>query len=73
MPSGKNEKKHTAQLEPLGEIPQLGMRAYQALVNNIVSGRVEPGASLRREAIARQLEINTGTAAISILVSRSFT
>jgi DNA-binding GntR family transcriptional regulator len=39
--------------------PQLGARVYQALVNSIVNGHIEPGAPLRPETIARQLEVST--------------
>ncbi len=48
-----------AVLEPLKETMQLGTRVYQALVNSIVSGMVEPGSPLRPDAIARQLEVST--------------
>lgn len=56
MPDGKAIK---AVLEPLKETMQLGTRVYQALLNSIVSGQVEPGAPLRPDAIARQLEVST--------------
>ena len=46
-------------LKPLPETPQLGTRVYQALVDSIVSGQIEPAASLRPEAIARQLDVST--------------
>ena len=41
------------------ETLQLGARVYQALLNSIVSGQIEPGAPLRPDAIARQLEVST--------------
>ena len=60
MSNGKESKKLLVQmLEPLPETPQLGARVYQALVNSIVSGQIEPGAPLRPDAIARQLEVST--------------
>lgn len=60
MRNGKTAKAAPAQaLEPLSGAPQLGTRVYQALVNGIVSGRIEPGAPLRPDSIARQLEVST--------------
>lgn len=60
MPGGKAPKNPAGQmLEPLSETPQLGARVYQALVNSIVSGQIEPGAPLRPDTIARQLEVST--------------
>jgi DNA-binding GntR family transcriptional regulator len=38
---------------------QLGTRVYQALLNSIVSAGIEPGAPLRPETIAQQLEVST--------------
>ena len=59
MRSGRDKKKFAVQeLEPL-ETLQLGARVYQALLNSIVSGQIGPGAPLRPEAIARQLEVST--------------
>jgi DNA-binding GntR family transcriptional regulator len=46
-------------LERLPETLQLGARVYQALLNTIVSGQVEPGSPLRPDVIARQLEVST--------------
>ncbi|MPY90023.1 MAG: FCD domain-containing protein [Luteitalea sp.] len=46
-------------LEPLSGTLQLGARAYGALWNGIVGGRIEPGTQLRPDAIAEQLEIST--------------
>ncbi len=46
-------------LEPLSETLQLGMRAYRALADGIVGGRIEPGTQLRPDTIAEQLEIST--------------
>lgn len=45
-------------LEPLTGALQLGTRAYRALVNGIVDGQIEPGAQLRPDVIAEQLEIS---------------
>lgn len=45
-------------LEPLSET-LLGARAYRALWNGIVSGRIEWGVQLRPDAIAEQLDIST--------------
>jgi DNA-binding GntR family transcriptional regulator len=47
-----------AGLEPVSET-LLGARAYRALWNDIVSGRIEFGAQLRPDAIAEQLDIST--------------
>jgi DNA-binding GntR family transcriptional regulator len=44
-------------LEPLSDT-LLGARAYRALWNDIVQGRVEFGAQLRPDAIAEQLDIS---------------
>jgi DNA-binding GntR family transcriptional regulator len=38
---------------------QLGARVYQALLNGIVGGRIEPGQQLRPDTIAEQLEVST--------------
>ena len=46
-------------LEPLRETMQLGARVYQALLNSIVSGGLEPGAPLRPDVIARRLQVST--------------
>ncbi len=60
MPNGKGLKNQPGQvLEPLSETPQLGTRVYQALVNSIISGQIEPGAPLRPDTIARQLGVST--------------
>ncbi|HLJ60749.1 MAG TPA: GntR family transcriptional regulator [bacterium] len=60
MPSGKPANGSQSQaLEPLSNSLPLGARVYQALLNSIVSRRIEPGAPLRPEAIARQLEVST--------------
>jgi DNA-binding GntR family transcriptional regulator len=45
-------------LEPLSET-LLGARAYRALWNDIVLGRIEFGAQLRPDTIAGQLDIST--------------
>jgi DNA-binding GntR family transcriptional regulator len=45
-------------LEPLSET-LLGARAYRSLWNGIVGGRIEPGAQLRPDTIAAQLDIST--------------
>ena len=45
-------------LEPLSET-LLGARAYRALWNDIVRGRIEFGAQLRPDIIATQLDIST--------------
>ena len=45
-------------LEPLSET-LLGVRAYRALCNDIVSGRIESGTQLRPDTIAAQLDIST--------------
>ena len=45
-------------LEPLSET-LLGARAYRALWNDIVLGRIEFGAQLRPDTIAEQLDIST--------------
>lgn len=60
MPHGKDRKSVPAQvLEPLPETMQLGARVYQALLASIVSGQIEPGAPLRPDTIARQLDVST--------------
>jgi DNA-binding GntR family transcriptional regulator len=60
MRNGKDQKSPAAHgLEPLQETLQLGARVYQALLNSIISGRIEPGAPLRPDVIARQLEVST--------------
>jgi DNA-binding GntR family transcriptional regulator len=46
-------------LEPLSETLQLSDRAYRALWNGVVGGRIEPGTQLRPDIIAEQLEIST--------------
>ena len=46
-------------LEPIGPALQLGERAYQALLNGIVSGQIELGTQLRADTIAEQLEVST--------------
>jgi DNA-binding GntR family transcriptional regulator len=45
-------------IEPLSET-LLGARAYRALWNDIVRGRIEFGAQLRPDTIAEQLDIST--------------
>jgi DNA-binding GntR family transcriptional regulator len=45
-------------LEPLSET-LLGARAYRALWNDIVRGRIDFGAQLRPDTIAEQLDIST--------------
>ena len=45
-------------LEPLALSLQLGARAYRALWNDIVRGRIDFGAQLRPDAIAEQLDIS---------------
>ena len=60
MSNGKNGREGPRQvLDRLPEIMQLGTRVYHVLLNGIVSGRFEPGAPLRPDAIARQLEVST--------------
>jgi DNA-binding GntR family transcriptional regulator len=60
MPNGKDPRNPLSPvLEPLSDKPQLGTRVYQALANGIVSGQIEPGAPLRPDVIARQLEVST--------------
>ena len=60
MRNGKDRNSYAAhELEPLQETLQLGARVYQALLSTIISGRIEPGAPLRPDAIARQLEVST--------------
>ncbi len=61
MPGGNDVRirQRTAVLEPLRDTLQLGTRVYQALLNQIVSGGVEPGSPLRPDVIARQLEVST--------------
>ncbi len=44
--------------ERLSDSVQLGERAYQALLRNIVSGRIELGAQLPLDSIAEQFEIS---------------
>lgn len=46
-------------LEPLSGSLQLGARAYRALWDGIISGRIEFGAQLRPDVVAEQLEIST--------------
>src|ERR1035437_7964573 len=59
MRNGRDKKSIGVQeLGPLENL-QLGARVYQALLNSIVSGQIAPGAPLRPEAIARQLEVST--------------
>jgi DNA-binding GntR family transcriptional regulator len=45
-------------LEPLSET-LLGARAYRALWNGIVAGRIESGTQLRPDTIAEELDIST--------------
>jgi DNA-binding GntR family transcriptional regulator len=60
MSNGKAPPEGTAQvLDRLPEIMQLGTRVYQVLLNGIINGAFEPGAALRPDAIARQLEVST--------------
>ena len=60
MSNGKTRKGGAAQLfEPLPDNLQLGARVYQVLLNSIVSGRIEAGAPLRPDTVARQLEVST--------------
>lgn len=57
---GKSAKQVTdPMLEPLSGTLQLGARAYSALWNGMVGGRIEPGTQLRPDVIAEQLEIST--------------
>ena len=59
MRNGRDKKSNGVQeLGPLENL-QLGARVYQALLNSIVTGQIGPGAPLRPEAIARQLEVST--------------
>jgi DNA-binding GntR family transcriptional regulator len=59
MSGGKADKPATEPaLEPVSET-LLGARAYRALWNGIVAGRIEPGTQLRPDTIAEQLEIST--------------
>lgn len=46
-------------LEPLSESLQLGTRAYRAIWNGIISGRIDFGAQLRPDVVAEQLDIST--------------
>jgi DNA-binding GntR family transcriptional regulator len=60
IPGGKPASRGSDQtLEPLSETLQLGTRAYRALANGIVGGRIEPGTQLRPDTIAEQLAIST--------------
>jgi DNA-binding GntR family transcriptional regulator len=60
MPSGKGQLEGPAPvLKRLPEIMQLGTRVYQVLLNGIVDGGFEPGAALRPDVIARELEVST--------------
>lgn len=60
MPIGKIRKNSPAQaLAPLPETLQLGARVYSVLLNSIVTGHIEPGAQLRPDTIARQLDVST--------------
>ena len=56
--SGGRLARPTPELEPLSET-LLGARAYRALWNDIVRGRIEFGAQLRPDTIAGQLDIST--------------
>jgi DNA-binding GntR family transcriptional regulator len=59
MSSGKPGKdREQPILEPVSET-LLGARASQALWTGIVGGRIEPGAQLRPDTIAGQLDIST--------------
>jgi len=58
MSSGKVARiTRESALEPLSET-LLGARAYRALWNDIVRGRIDFGAQLRPDAIAEQLDIS---------------
>ncbi len=60
MSDARRRKDRPVQVfEPLPEVVQLGARVYHALVNSIISGQIEPGAPLRPDAIAQQLEVST--------------
>ncbi|MGA2145178.1 MAG: GntR family transcriptional regulator [Bryobacteraceae bacterium] len=60
MRAGKEKNSYSAQeLEPLRDTLQLGARVYEVLLNSIVSGHIKPGAALRPDVIARQLEVST--------------
>jgi DNA-binding GntR family transcriptional regulator len=60
MQSGKETSNNVSQaFEPLSNGLQLGTRVYQILLKTIVSGQIAPGAQLRPDAIARQLEVST--------------
>jgi len=60
MPNGKSTNQSPPPvLGPLASSLQLGTRVYQALLNSIVSAGIEPGAPLRPETIAQQLEVST--------------
>lgn len=59
MPRTKHSGSDAGALGPLPEVIQLGARVYQALVNGIIAGQLEPGAALRPDVIARQLEVST--------------
>jgi DNA-binding GntR family transcriptional regulator len=41
------------------EALQSGVHVYQSLVNGITSGQIEPGAALRTDATARQLNVSS--------------
>src|ERR1019366_9664559 len=59
MRNGRDKKSIGVQeLGPMENL-QLGARVYQALLNSIVSGQIGPGAPLRPETIAQQLEVST--------------
>ena len=55
---GRPPRRLKPDLEPLSET-LLGARAYRALWNDIVRGRIEFGAQLRPDTIAEQLDIST--------------
>jgi DNA-binding GntR family transcriptional regulator len=59
MPEDPKPLSGTPNLEPLGQVVQLGSRVYDSLVNSIVSGQIDFGAPLRLNEIARMLEVST--------------
>ena len=59
MPEELKPLSGTPNLEPLGQVVQLGSRVYDSLVTSIVSGQIDFGAPLRLNEIARMLEVST--------------
>ena len=60
MSNGKNPiRLRSSTFQPLSNLQLLGTRAYQALLNGIVHGGIEPGTQLRPDVIAEDLAIST--------------